>query len=115
MNLFLTKHADADVLDAPTVYGPANATQEATYIAFLVDEDVDTGNGPRVQLLHYFQPNLVGIIHELSIVPTAQNATTAVGASYIPPSPPGGDFAHRYTVLLYAQPKGFAVPEAYTN
>ncbi|OAG37749.1 hypothetical protein AYO21_07992 [Fonsecaea monophora] len=104
-----------DVLDGPTVYGPANATEEATYILFVVDEDVNTGNGPRVQLLHYFQPNLVGINHELSIQPGARNATTAVGAEYLTPSPPGGDGPHRYTLLLYPQPEGFTVPQAYIS
>ncbi len=81
----------------------------------MIDEDVDTGNGPRVQLLHYFQPNLVGINHELSVQPSARNATTAVGAEYIPPTPPGGDIAHRYSVLLYPQPEGFTVPEAFAS
>lgn len=111
----IVANENADVTAAPTVYGPSTATQEATYILFMVDEDVNTGNGPRVQLLHYFQPNLVGINHELSIVPTAQNATTAVGAAYFTPSPPGGDGPHRYTLLLYPQPEGFTVPQAYAS
>ncbi|OAP55129.1 hypothetical protein AYL99_10829 [Fonsecaea erecta] len=104
-----------DVLDGPTVYGPENATQEATYILFMVDEDVNTGNGPRVQLLHFFQPNLVGINHALSVQPHAQNSTTAVGADYVTPSPPAGDGPHRYTLLLYPQPEGFTVPQAYLS
>ncbi|KIW26473.1 uncharacterized protein PV07_09566 [Cladophialophora immunda] len=104
-----------DVLYGPTVYGPQNATEEATYILFMVDEDVNTGNGPRVQLLHYFQPNLVGINHELSVQPQARNATTAVGAEYLTPSPPAGDGPHRYTLLLYPQPEGFTVPQAYIS
>ena len=108
-------NAAADVIEPPTVYGPANATEEATYILFMIDGDVDTGNGPRVQLLHYFLPNLVGVNHELSVQPNAQNSTTAVGAEYITPTPPGGDIAHRYTLLLYPQPKDFTVPEAYAS
>ncbi|EXJ59310.1 uncharacterized protein A1O5_12191 [Cladophialophora psammophila CBS 110553] len=104
-----------DVLYGPTVYGPENATEEATYMLFMVDEDVNTGNGPRVQLLHYFQPNLVGINHELSVEPNARNATTAVGAEYLTPSPPAGDGPHRYTLLLYPQPEDFTVPQAYIS
>jgi hypothetical protein len=81
----------------------------------MVDQDVNTGNGPRVELLHLFQPNLVGINHELAVVPNAQNATTAVGAQYVTPTPPGGDRAHRYNLLLYVQPEGFTVPQAYAS
>jgi len=104
-----------DVLYGPTVYGPENATEETTYVLFMIDQDVNTGNGPRVQLLHLFQPNLVGINHALSVVPTARNATTAVGAEYLTPTPPGGDGAHRYNLLLYVQPENFAVPQAYAS
>ncbi|KAJ9606248.1 hypothetical protein H2200_009209 [Cladophialophora chaetospira] len=104
-----------DVLDAPNAYGPADATEEATYILFMVDEDVDTGNGPRVQLLHYFLPNLVGIKHKLSVQPGASDATTAVGADYVEPGPPPGDIAYRYTLLLYPQPANFSVPAAYAS
>jgi hypothetical protein len=81
----------------------------------MIDQDVNTGNGPRVELLHLFQPNLVGIDHELTVVPNAQNATTAVGAQYVTPTPPGGDGAHRYNLLLYVQPEGFTVPQAYAS
>jgi len=103
------------VLYAPTVYGPEGATEEATYILFMVDQDVNLGNGTTVEFLHLFQPNLVGISEELSVQPNAQNATTAIGAEYITPTPPGGDGPHRYDLLLYPQPEGFAVPEAFAS
>ena len=104
-----------DVLHAPTVYGPEHAIGEATYVLFMIDQDVNTGNGPRVQLLHYFQPNLVGVSEALSVQGNARNATTAAGAAYLTPSPPEGDGPHRYTILLYPQPEGFTVPEAYAS
>lgn len=105
-----------DVFYAPTVYGPQSATQQATYMLFMIDQDVNTGSGPRVELLHLFQPNLVGGGSQaLSVQISAKNATTAVGAEYVTPSPPGGDGPHRYTLLLYPQPANFAVPQAFAS
>jgi len=82
----------------------------------MVDQDVEATKGqPRVQLLHYFQPNLFGSSEVLSFDPQAENATTAVGATYIPPTPPAGDGPHRYNILLYVQPEGFTVPSQFSS
>lgn len=82
----------------------------------MVDQDVEATPGqPRVQLLHYFQPNLFGSSEVLSFDAQAENATTAVGASYIPPTPPAGDGPHRYNILLYIQPEGFTVPSQFAS
>lgn len=82
----------------------------------MVDQDVEATQGqPRVELLHYFQPNLFGSSEVLSFDAQAENATSAVGATYIPPTPPAGDGPHRYTILLYLQPEGFSVPSQFAS
>lgn len=104
-----------DILVAPTIFGPASATKQGTYIALLIDEDVDSGEAGRVQLLHYFQPNLVGTTKALTIASNITTASTIPSTEYLPPTPPGGDGPHRYTFLLFAQPQDFAIPEAYSS
>ncbi|KEF55476.1 uncharacterized protein A1O9_08226 [Exophiala aquamarina CBS 119918] len=105
-----------DILETPVALGQAGATKQSTYILFMVDQDVEATPGePRVQLLHYFQPNLFGSSEVLSFDAEAENATTAVGATYIPPTPPAGDGPHRYNLLLYIQPEGFTVPSQFAS
>ncbi|KAK5044422.1 hypothetical protein LTR84_011294 [Exophiala bonariae] len=105
-----------DILETPVALGQATATRQSTYILFMVDQDVEaTAGQPRVQLLHYFQPNLFGSSEVLSFDAQAENATTAVGATYIPPTPPAGDGPHRYNILLYLQPEGFTVPTQFSS
>lgn len=82
----------------------------------MVDQDVQSTQGDtRVELLHYFQPNLFGSSEVLSFDAEAVNATTAIGATYIPPTPPAGDGPHRYNILLYLQPEGFTVPTEFAS
>ncbi|KAK5281598.1 hypothetical protein LTR40_004583 [Exophiala xenobiotica] len=67
-----------DVQDAPTVSGPQGSTRTLTFMLFMIDQDVKSDDGSRVQLLHYFQPNLAGASEVLSDFSTdAENATTA--------------------------------------
>lgn len=109
-------NSGTDVLETPVALGRAGATTQSTYILFMVDQDVQATQGqPRVELLHYFQPNLFGSSEVLSFDAQAENATTAVGATYIPPTPPAGDGPHRYTILLYLQPEGFSVPSQFAS
>lgn len=107
---------ELDVLETPVALGQASATRQSTYMLFMVDQDVEATPGqPRVELLHYFQPNLFGSSEVLSFDAQAENATTAVGATYIPPTPPAGDGPHRYNILLYLQPEGFTVPSQFAS
>ena len=84
----------------------------------LVDQDVDIGEAKRVQLLHYFQPNLVGVNRAMTIQSPETNSTVNASipsTEYLPPTPPGGDGPHRYTILLFEQPEDFAVPSEYAS
>lgn len=84
----------------------------------LIDQDVDSGGPERVQLLHYFQPNLVGVNRAMTIQATGGNSTVNASipsTEYLPPTPPGGDGPHRYTILLFEQPADFAVPSEYAS
>ncbi|KIW60601.1 hypothetical protein PV05_00807 [Exophiala xenobiotica] len=105
-----------DVQDAPTVSGPQGSTRTLTYMLFMVDQDVKSDDGTRVQLLHFFQPNLAGASEVLSDFSTdADNATTAGTVEYIAPSPPAGDGPHRYTLLLYRQFEDFSIPDEFSS
>lgn len=107
---------EPDILETPVALGQADAVKQSTYILFMVDQDVQSTQGDsRVELLHYFQPNLFGSSEVLSFDAQAVNATTAVGAIYIPPTPPAGDGPHRYNILLYLQPEGFTVPSEFAS
>ena len=77
-----------------------------------MDIDVDL-NGSTVTLLHWFAPNLVAQPEALVRDNTTTDASSAVGAAYIPPTPPGGSGPHRYTFLLFEQPAMWAVPDAF--
>lgn len=85
-------------------------------MVLLVDEDVPR-NDTRVQLLHWLQPNLVSQNGSLNLTVdvTATGASPAVGAPYLPPTPPGGSGAHRYTFLLYEQPDMWMFPTNYSQ
>lgn len=104
----------ANVLTAPTAYLPSNVPANGSYVLFLIDIDVPR-NGSKVNLLHWFQPNLVGEPSVLVRDNTTVGASTAVGAAYIPPTPPGGSGPHRYNFLLFAQPAGWSVPSSYLS
>ncbi|KAL6251029.1 hypothetical protein RBB50_001237 [Rhinocladiella similis] len=105
-----------EVQDAPTASGPSDSTRTLSYMLFMVDQDVKSDDGSRVQLLHYFQPNLAGASEVLSDFSTdAENFTSASPVQYIAPGPPAGDGPHRYTLLLYRQFEGFSIPADYSS
>ncbi|KIW13096.1 hypothetical protein PV08_08283 [Exophiala spinifera] len=105
-----------DVQDAPTASGPSDSSSTLDYMLFMVDQDVKSDDGSRVELLHYFQPNLAGASEVLSDFSNdADNFTSASPVPYIAPGPPAGDGPHKYTVLLYRQFKGFSIPSEYSS
>jgi phosphatidylethanolamine-binding protein len=80
----------------------------------MVDQDV-TRNGSKTTILHWFQPNLVATPDMLSVVSIMDGASTAIGASYIPPTPPMDDTAHRYSFVLFEQPNLWVLPADYVT
>lgn len=99
-----------DVLDVPSVFVNSSAPA-GNYVVFMIDPTTDMGT-----FLHWFQPNLVADSNgNLTVDVTTQNASTAVGASYIYPQPPAENFAHLYVILLYQQPPNWAVPSNYST
>ena len=91
-----------------------NATGNVTYVLFMIDQDV-LRNNTKVSLLHWLQPNLVATPEALSVIATVDGASTAVGAAYIPPTPPSNTGAHRYTLLLYEQPSMWTIPSQFVT
>lgn len=79
----------------------------------MIDQDV-LRNDSRVTILHWLQPNLYASQDAFSVVSVADGASTAVGAEYIPPTPPE-DIAHRYTFILYEQPSLWSIPASYVT
>ncbi|KIW66872.1 hypothetical protein PV04_06162 [Phialophora macrospora] len=107
-----------DVLDEPTIVGPSDSTRTIDYMVFIVDQDVMSPSDPstRVQFLHWYQPNLAGASEVLfDFGSDSQNFTSATPLTYIPPTPPGGDIAHRYTIIMYRQPEGFNIPDGFES
>jgi phosphatidylethanolamine-binding protein len=80
----------------------------------MIDQDVPR-NGSRVTLLQWLQPNLQASPDALTVVNIADGASTAVGAPYIPPTPPGGSGPHSYTFLLFEQPFQWIIPSQYVT
>ena len=80
----------------------------------MIDQDVPR-NDTKVNLLHWLQPNLVARSGALSFVEVVDGGSTAVGAEYIPPTPPGGSGPHAYTFLLFAQPSQWTIPASYST
>lgn len=111
------KKADnQDTLNAPTVSLPESADQNATYIVFMIDQDVPR-NGTTFTLLHWFQPSLQRTATNASLAMSMiENGRPSIeGAPYIPPTPPGGSGPHRYTILLYTEPDNFTLPAQYSS
>jgi hypothetical protein len=79
----------------------------------LIDLDVPR-NGSRVTLLHWFQPDVTGVVNGINST-TLTLPTTGPGAPYLQPSPPPGDAPHRYTFFLFEQPIDFTVPAAFAS
>ena len=79
--------------------------------------DIDVPrNGSKFTLLHWLYPNLVGQPNStLTQDNLTAGASTAVGAAYIPPTPPGGSGPHRYTFLLFEQPENWAIPSEFVT
>lgn len=82
---------------------------------FMIDQDVASKSGQPGQLLHFFEPNLSGASEVLFADSSVPNSTDASRVNYIPPTPPEGDGPHRYTLLLYRQPKGFQIPNSFSS
>jgi hypothetical protein len=112
-----------DTASPPELFAPTSGpvTANAIYIAFMIDLDVpldsSAPNATRRTLLHWFQPNLVSSTNTTSPadILISNNITTPQGAPYIQPSPTVGSGPHRYTLLLFTQPKDFTIPSAFLN
>lgn len=76
----------------------------------MIDLDV-VRNGSTTTILHLYQADIT-LTPDLVLNAPTGNAST--GASYIGPAPPPGP-PHRYTFLLFSQPAGFEVPDAFSN
>ncbi|EXJ58363.1 hypothetical protein A1O7_05788 [Cladophialophora yegresii CBS 114405] len=107
-----------DVLEEPTIVGPSDSTRTIDYMVFMVDQDVISPSDPstRIQFLHWYQPNLAGASEVLfDFDSDSKNFTSATPLAYIPPTPPGGDIAHRYTLIMFRQPEGFNIPSGFES
>jgi hypothetical protein len=73
----------------------------------MIDLDVPR-NGSRVPNLHWIAPDITGSVDGTNTTQlTLAAADVGNGVPYRQPSPPVGDYAHRYVYLLYEQPRTF--------
>ncbi|KAI5795660.1 phosphatidylethanolamine-binding protein [Geopyxis carbonaria] len=78
--------------------------KKGTYIGVIVDPDAPSRRTPNFRnIRHLLAPNL-HIKHGHTLV-----NTTSAASEYRQPSPPAGSGPHRYTFLVYQQPKGFEI------
>jgi phosphatidylethanolamine-binding protein len=79
-------------------------------VLIMMDSDVPR-NGSRVPLLHWIAPDITGTTDgsnsSLLTLPPSD-----AGVPYQPPTPPQGDYPHRYSFLLYEQPRNFSIPSS---
>ena len=99
----------ADTMNMPILTAPKTQSETGLYVIFMIDRNI-TVNGTHTTLLHWFEPNLMATDNILNEDIKTKNATIAVGASYITPTPPAGSGPHEYTMLLFDQPPNFSVP-----
>jgi phosphatidylethanolamine-binding protein len=73
----------------------------------MIDLDV-ARNGTRIPNLHWIAPDITGRVSGTNTTElTLAAADVENGVVYRQPSPPVGDYAHRYVFLLYEQPTTF--------
>merc|ERR1711981_1200914 len=96
-----------DVLSPPNVSAPSDVFATGRAVLIMMDSDVPR-NGSRVNLLHWLVPDVTGVTDGLNS--TLLDIPQNIDIPYIPPTPPQGDYPHRYSFLLYAQPDNFSIP-----
>ncbi|PVH92222.1 PEBP-like protein [Periconia macrospinosa] len=104
----------------PTIYTPT-FPQGGTGLVLMVDQTVPINQNsplrsPRVSLIHWLAPNVTlpenNLNNSLSITNPGPNGP---GITYLQPTAPVGDIAHKYNILLFTQPPGFKIPPPWNN
>ncbi|RDI87606.1 hypothetical protein Vi05172_g2195 [Venturia inaequalis] len=110
----ITVSPPGEQLQRSAVANPPNITASPTLFsntstALLIMIDLDVvRNGTRVPNLHWIAPSITaGTTNASHLTLAAADAANSV--PYRQPSPPVGDYAHRYIYLLYAQPSTFPI------
>ncbi|QDS76774.1 hypothetical protein FKW77_001979 [Venturia effusa] len=109
----ITVSPPGEQLERSAVANPPNITASptlfsntSTAVLIMIDLDV-VRNGTRIPNLHWIAPSITaGTSNNASQLNLAA-ANAANGVEYRQPSPPVGDYAHRYIFLLYSQPPTF--------
>ncbi|KAF1973900.1 PEBP-like protein [Bimuria novae-zelandiae CBS 107.79] len=96
----------AETIAPPNITTPT-WTSTSTSILIVVDIDAPVNN-TRVQVLHFLSSGVtLSPDNRTLVIPSSSEA------GWVQPSPSAGDIAHAYTVLLFAQPDDFRVPEEF--
>jgi len=74
-----------------------------------MDTDVPINSTSRTTLLHWLAPDITGTTTGTNTSLLTLPPSTD-GVPYLQPTPPQGDYPHRYTFLLWEQPRGFQIP-----
>ena len=97
----------SDVLSPPNISAPSMTFATGRAVLIMMDSDVPS-NGSRTTLLHWLVPDVTGTTDGLNS--TLLDVRSDSGVPYLPPTPPQGDYPHRYSFLLYAQSDNFSIP-----
>ncbi|KIW06970.1 uncharacterized protein PV09_02629 [Verruconis gallopava] len=99
----------ADVLSPPNISSSDHFSATGKAVLIMMDSDVPANSTSRTTLLHWLVPDITGVTDGtnstyLTLPPSND------GVPYQPPSPPQGDYPHRYSFLLYEQTRDFSIP-----
>ncbi|KZV74438.1 PEBP-like protein [Peniophora sp. CONT] len=78
-----------------------------SFVLLMLDPDAPTPSNNSVANVVHLLAHGLHPSSDLNVYAPLKNTTPAL-ADYYPPTPPSGSAPHRYTILLYAEPEGFA-------
>jgi len=104
------KFTIAQVGSAPTLTVHGSTTLSGQYTLAMIDADVAGSKPPQGTNRHWLV-NGVTIGQDSTI----SNATATAISRYFGPGPPAGSGPHRYVLMVYSQPSGFAPPAEFSQ
>ncbi|KAF9451222.1 PEBP-like protein [Macrolepiota fuliginosa MF-IS2] len=104
------KFTKDEVGSAPTLTVHSPTTLNGQYVLAMLDADVPGAKLPQGTNRHWLVYNVT-----VGQDSTISNATGTAISRYFGPGPAAGSGPHRYVILVYSQPSGFAAPAEFSQ